>query len=52
MEDKPKNKVTIYWDNPSYNVVQAKDLDDLPEDIQKMIAQHILDNLNIGVKLR
>jgi hypothetical protein len=50
--DKLKNQAVVYWEKPSYTAVNTNELGHLPDDVQKMIAQSILDNLNIEITLR
>jgi len=49
---KLKNKTVIYWEQPSYTAVDASAIDSLPHEVKKLIVQHILDDLRIGVHLK
>lgn len=42
IKNKLKNKVIIYWDNPSYLAVDVSEIKKLPKEVQIMIANTIL----------
>lgn len=47
---KPKNKVTVYWEQSTYTVVDMGELAGIPAEVQKMIVNSILEKL--GVEMR
>lgn len=51
-QDKPKNKAIIYWDDLSYTVVDSSELDNLPETVQRMIVDSLLEKLGIEMRTR
>lgn len=51
-KDRPKNKAIIYWDNPSYTAVDASELKTLPEEVKHLLVNTLLEDLNIGVRVR
>ncbi len=48
---KPKNKVTVYWEQSTYTTVDMGELAEVPAEVQKMIVNSILETLGVGMRL-